>query len=419
MSVEGEFPPAPPTPESEALPLFAVDASAAAPVPTPESANEQPPAPSRPRSVLVLLLWTLAVAYGLFICGGHVHRAALLGLLVLPFVMLTYLAYKSVDHLWARIVTPYYLLLLVLFSGAVIQVVAAEAQPTGEQAAPLRVLLVFLAPAVSALCLAPAVRRAFSLVTPLDSQSVVHATALSTVVGLTLVFLMPLLMTGEAPLLAMLQQADSKNKPDDEADTELNKSGAKDTPRDETLADQFYTLAWSLPAAFLAVGWPGWRNFAEARLRLGLLRPRRRQVGLALVVAAVLIPLTAGTDALTEWFWQACGWQATDTRAMQLLFRSAATPIGAAVIGITAGLGEEVLIRGVLQPRLGIWLSNLFFTSLHALQYNFDALLGVFLLGLVLGIIRKRTNTSTSAIVHGVYDFFGMLLLIADMTGSP
>ncbi|MCX7861282.1 MAG: hypothetical protein N2385_14415 [Chloroflexus sp.] len=40
------------------------------------------------------------------------------------------------------------------------------------------------------------------------------------------------------------------------------------------------------------------------------------------------------------------------------------------VIGVTAGLGEELGVRGVLQPRLGIWLSNLFFTSLHAFQYN-------------------------------------------------
>jgi hypothetical protein len=34
-----------------------------------------------------------------------------------------------------------------------------------------------------------------------------------------------------------------------------------------------------------------------------------------------------------------------------------------------------------------------------------DALLSVFTIGLILGIIRSRSNTTTSAIVHGVYDF--------------
>jgi membrane protease YdiL (CAAX protease family) len=82
------------------------------------------------------------------------------------------------------------------------------------------------------------------------------------------------------------------------------------------------------------------------------------------------------------------------------------------VIGVTAGLGEELAVRGVLQPRLGILLPNLLFASLHALQYNFEGLLSVFLVGLILGLIRRRTNTSTSAIVHGAYDFWLIMLTV-------
>jgi hypothetical protein len=55
-------------------------------------------------------------------------------------------------------------------------------------------------------------------------------------------------------------------------------------------------------------------------------------------------------------------------------------------------------------------MSNLLFTSLHGFQYHWDALLSVFLAGLLLGMIRARSNTTTSAIVHGSYDF---LLLLA------
>jgi membrane protease YdiL (CAAX protease family) len=92
------------------------------------------------------------------------------------------------------------------------------------------------------------------------------------------------------------------------------------------------------------------------------------------------------------------------------------TPIGAVVIGVTAGLGEEAAVRGILQPRLGIVLSNLLFTGVHAFQYGFDALLVVFALGVVLGIIRRRTNTTVACITHGTYDF--ILVMFSALSGG-
>lgn len=91
----------------------------------------------------------------------------------------------------------------------------------------------------------------------------------------------------------------------------------------------------------------------------------------------------------------------------------ALSPIGAIVIGITAGVGEELAVRGVLQPRMGLWLSNLFFTSLHAFQYHWDALLVVFVVGLICGVVRNRFNTTTAALVHGVYNCVLILLAVA------
>ena len=101
----------------------------------------------------------------------------------------------------------------------------------------------------------------------------------------------------------------------------------------------------------------------------------------------------------------------TGEKAYEVMFKAFISPFGAMVIGVTAGFGEEVLVRGILQPRLGILLSSLFFTALHAYQYNWDALLSVFLFGLTLGLIRKKTNTSVCVIVHGGYDF--VLTMIA------
>src|SRR5262249_51202208 len=111
------------------------------------------------------------------------------------------------------------------------------------------------------------------------------------------------------------------------------------------------------------------------------------------------------------------GWPTTDATAFNELIRFAINPLGAVVIGVTARLGEALPGRGVLQPRLGIVLPNLFFTHLHALQSNFAGLVSVFVLFLILGCIRKYTNTTTSALVHGLYDFTLVLLAYLEVPG--
>src|SRR5262249_7551832 len=154
----------------------------------------------------------------------------------------------------------------------------------------------------------------------------------------------------------------------------------------------------------VAVGYPIARSLPQALDRLGLVRPTRGQLIFAVLAGVGMVVLFIFIDAAIARIWEALGWATTDEQSVEDLFAEDFSLLGAVVIGITAGLGEELAVRGVLQPRLGILLSNLFFTSLHALQYNFDGLLSVFLAGLILGLIRKRTNTTTSAIVHGLYD---------------
>ena len=116
--------------------------------------------------------------------------------------------------------------------------------------------------------------------------------------------------------------------------------------------------------------------------------------------------------------WEGLGWPRTDTKAFERLMAGLITPLGALVIGVTAGLGEEVAVRGVLQPRLGMLLANLTFTSAHAVQYGWDGLLVVFMVGLALSVLRARTNTTTSAIAHGVYDFILVFAASAGLAGS-
>jgi membrane protease YdiL (CAAX protease family) len=43
-------------------------------------------------------------------------------------------------------------------------------------------------------------------------------------------------------------------------------------------------------------------------------------------------------------------------------------------IAVAAGVGEELLFRGALQPLLGIWVTSLLFVAAHARAYRFDGL---------------------------------------------
>ena len=84
--------------------------------------------------------------------------------------------------------------------------------------------------------------------------------------------------------------------------------------------------------------------------------------------------------------------------------------IMAPVIGLTAGIGEELLFRGALQPRYGIILTSLLFTSLHS-QYGLSFVLaGLFGLSILLGLVAKRFGTTHAIIAHTLYNTVAVAL---------
>jgi membrane protease YdiL (CAAX protease family) len=161
---------------------------------------------------------------------------------------------------------------------------------------------------------------------------------------------------------------------------------------------------WAVPASFVAVGFPIKRRLQEAQQRLALVRPSRLQVLTGIAIALGLALAAGPSHFVIETLWKFLGLGTTDTTALEALFKQVISPAGAIAVGISAGLGEELIFRGVLQPRLGILLPALMFTALHAFQYDFDALIWILFLGIIMGVIRKKTNTTTSALVHATYD---------------
>lgn len=366
-------------------------------------------------SVLLFLAAVFTIGY---VVGGEFRSFVFAGAQTAPFTILALLAYVGVERLWGKIVALLWLGGLIIITGLVSVSLTLASFPgfvgiqpgqlpqiTSAQMAQVGLVVAgcFGAIVFAALGIIPAVRRALSRVIPLDPQSFVHMVALVAVVALTLIATAPLLVLGAPPVLTAAQNG-------------LALSAGQDDSAQ--LRTTLYVLVWQIPGALLAVGYGVHRSLNAALQRLGLVRPTIRQVLIGIGAAIALVILANGLDRLINLVWTALSWPRTDSEAFVGLLAFAFNPLGAVVIGITAGLGEELSLRGILQPRLGILLSNLLFTSLHAWQYNWDGLLSVFLIGLALGLVRKRTNTTTSAITHGLYNFTVIMLTVWQGMGA-
>lgn len=164
--------------------------------------------------------------------------------------------------------------------------------------------------------------------------------------------------------------------------------------------------------ALLGVGLYTRRSPGETRTRLGLERPTHRQllVGTAWIMVLVMLQAIAGGI-----------WMIMDSSQAELLegisnelLGDIDTVLEWTVLAAATGTGEELLFRGAIQPLFGIGLTSFLFATAHV-QYGITPVtFVVFIIGIILGLIRRRYNTTTSIFVHSGYNFvLGMLSLIA------
>jgi membrane protease YdiL (CAAX protease family) len=228
--------------------------------------------------------------------------------------------------------------------------------------------------------------------------SFVDRVALAMTCHLTCLGFLPLMVYGEPPtteLVTRVLRGDLGEVPPDlEAGT----------------VDNLLQLLSLVLGALMCVGIGVRRGFRDALVRLGFTRMTAAYALLAVGVAALANVCIDAAMIGVDHVWTFFGWRVTDWTVLEKLFP--AEP-GAAMVSMAlmAGVGEEALVRGALQPRLGIVLSNAFFVSVHAINYNWDALLITFLMGLVFGLVRARTNTTSAAIAHGLYDLARLALV--------
>ena len=178
------------------------------------------------------------------------------------------------------------------------------------------------------------------------------------------------------------------------------------------LLELLVQAAFFLAIAYIAVGLPYWRDLRAATERLGIVAPDARTIGIAVVAtfAAFLVAALVGllqqqldpelSESLNEIVDQMTG--------------QVQNPIGALVLGASAGIGEEAIFRGALQPRFGILIPSLLFAMLHGPQYGFNvALLGLLGVSIILGLERKYVNTTAAMITHALFNAVQVLALSA------
>jgi membrane protease YdiL (CAAX protease family) len=241
----------------------------------------------------------------------------------------------------------------------------------------LAALILALTAASAAALLAAPIRARLAGTIPIDPASAVHATALvlsTALVGVEL--------ANQTAVDELSRQA---------------QSGPVLGPIDVVLME--------LPLLILAVLGVGLlvrRDPGATADRLGLVRPQVWHIPLALAAAGAFFAFGVGMDALGHLLTPGLASQVQ--AANQRLFGGLSNVGGIVTIAFAAGVCEETLFRGALQPRLGLLWPAIVFTSVHS-QYglSIDAL-AVFVLALGLGLLRRVANTSTAIICHVTYN---------------
>jgi membrane protease YdiL (CAAX protease family) len=312
----------------------------------------------------------------------------------LPFFIPVVVAQFAERERWAKYVT--YGLLIVINLGLLGIValallnefaknyVPSLMQPQGLTIDWLGVATACLGTAILAfLPLIPIVRRWTARLLPIDPDSVVHMTALTFAVyqiGLSL---------AQMALIGSLENLT-------EADLAL------------TIWDIVLTGIPLTLFALVGIGMFIRRDWRDTLERLGLRRPTWKQLILVVGVTALFLVL----DILVNAAWQQIDPSSYDLldRVTNNLFGGLATVGGAFVLGISAGISEELLFRGAVQPRLGLLLATVLFAIGH-LQYGLSiATLEILFIGLVLGLLRNWTSTTICILVHACYNTLTVLL---------
>ena len=232
--------------------------------------------------------------------------------------------------------------------------------------------------------LLPPVRRLAARVIPIDPARTVHAVAIS-FPALIVVNLLFTLSFGLGNLASIAQ------------------AGAAEGQPAVTLPGVWFQEIMLAVMGLIGVGWLSRRSLADTLQRLAIVVPSVRQVASGFGLGLLMVPIALGIEYASK---QLGIGVSNDVQRLseQLIGPLGKSIAGILTLGLAAGIGEETLFRGAMQPRFGLLLTALLFGLLHSTYGLSLSTVVVVLLGLVLGLVRIRSNTTTAMVLHATYN---------------
>ena len=155
--------------------------------------------------------------------------------------------------------------------------------------------------------------------------------------------------------------------------------------------------------AFAGVGLYIRRSFGASSNRLGLVTPAWWHIALALGAAGAFTMLGEASQWLGQTFTPDIAAKVQKT-SDHLFGGLAVSPVGIAAIALLPGLGEEILFRGALQPRLGLMVTAVLFAAIHT-EYGLSIdVVTIFVIAIGLGLVRRYANTTATIACHVAYN---------------
>jgi membrane protease YdiL (CAAX protease family) len=334
-----------------------------------------PPARVRPLWHGVLVWLAVCVAYVGIGMAGFIELW-----FITPFVFALVVSQVLETRMWTRFfigIVAIFLALLTVVLGILILVWREAWLPDEPSTYTIAIFLIVLGSLVLPCLVRGARARLFSVI-GLNQDSTLHTTAsvmfVLTVVSCGGIFVLLLEDPGETIFL--------------------------------DLKDPIISLLSDVPLALAGVGLMLRRDFKQSIERLGFVSMKWREFGWAVVVTLPFILVVLLFDSAEELLLPEI--HALEDR-FPMEFRNVSAIFGIPAISLAAGLGEEAVFRGALQPRFGIVLTALLFAAVHV-QYQLPGIFLIFIIGIFLGVLRKRKSTTFTACVHMVYDVIALSL---------
>jgi membrane protease YdiL (CAAX protease family) len=181
-----------------------------------------------------------------------------------------------------------------------------------------------------------------------------------------------------------------------------------DAGGDVGVAELLIQFLAEIAFAYILVGFAITRDFKQATARLGLVKPSGKLVGIATMAVFVALVVVALGGVATNLLQPDVSNEINV--ATKEITSGVQSWIGAVFFGVGAGAGEELLLRGAIQPRYGVLVTSLLFALLHN-QYGISfVLLAIFLVGVMLGLERKYLGTTASFLTHAIFNAVVVLI---------